>query len=144
MAGPTPMALGGFAFQALGFSFDGQARKVDTSWAEINVTARLDVLQWVGPKSDAFTITGAIFDESFGGQDSLDGIRAAAMAGTPMMLVTRAGRVMGLHVIMGIDEDRTFIKASGQARKNAYSISLRRYSGGGLAGGLAGLTSLFR
>jgi len=137
--GPSPMALGGFVFRALGFSFYGQGRSLDTPWAELDVVGRMDALQWTGPKADAFSIKGAIFDEAFGGQASLDGIRGAATAGVPLMLVTRAGRVHGMHVCFGVDEDRTTINALGQARMNAYEIKLRRYTGGGILGGLLSL-----
>ena len=136
------MALGGFVFRALGFSFDTQGRGLETPWAEIEVAGRFDALQWTGPKSESFSIKGVIFDPEFGGQESLDGLRGAAASGTPLMLVTRAGRVMGRHVVMSISEDRTYIRASGQAHLNRYSIELRRYHGmagiGGLVSGALG------
>ena len=136
--GPSPMALGSFVFRALGFSFDGQGRELSSAWAEIDVCGDLDALQWMGAQSDSFSIHGAVFDEAFGGQASLDGIRSAALAGKPLMLVTRAGRVHGLHVVFGVSEDRSVINAAGQARINAYQIELRRYSGGGGIGGILG------
>lgn len=140
--GPSPMILGSYAFRGLGFSFKGQGRELETPWAELEVASRMDALQWTGPKSDAFSIRGAIFDEAFGGQASLDGIRAAAIAGRPLMLVTRAGRVHGLHVVFGVSEDREYINAGGQARMNSYEIKLRKYaSTGGIIGAILG--SLF-
>lgn len=137
--GPSPMALGSFAFRGLGFAFVGQGRDLATPWAELDVVARFDALQWTGPKSDSFSIRGVIFDEAFGGQASLDGIRAAAIAGVPLMLVTRAGRVHGLHVVFGVREDRDRINATGQARINSYEIALRKYSGAGIGGIVGGL-----
>ena len=142
--GPTPMALGGFAFRALGFSFEAQGRDLATPWAEIEVCYRLDALQWTGPKSDSFSIKGCIFEEAFGGQSSLDGIRSAALAGIPLMLVTFAGRVHGRHAIFGVSEERSNINASGMARKSSYSIELKRLSGAGtIAGAISGLGRLF-
>lgn len=126
MAGPSPMALGQFAFQALGFAFKDQNRGLETPWAEIDIVQDFDALQWTGPKSESFSIKGVLFEPEFGGQASLDGIRNAAMAGRPLMLVTRSGQVRGNHVVFGVDEDRSFIMASGMARLNSYSISLRR------------------
>lgn len=136
--GPSPMALGSFVFRAIGFSFQGQGRDLQTAWAEINVVGTLDALQWMGGQSDSFSIRGAVFDEAFGGQASLDGIRAAALAGRPLMLVTRAGNVHGMHVVFGVSEDRDSIAATGQARINSYQIDLRRYPGSGGIGGLLG------
>lgn len=125
--GPSPMALGSFAFFALGFSFETQARGLETPWAEINVTMRPDAQQWLGEKGESFSIRGVIFDPEFGGQDSLDGLRAAAKRGEALMLVTRAGKVHGRHTINGVSEDRDYIHASGVARKNAYTIELKKY-----------------
>lgn len=134
------MALGGFVFRALGFSFEGQGRGLETPWAEIEVAGRDDALQWTGPKGETFSIKGVIFDPEFGGQETLDGLRSAARAGQPLMLVTRAGRVMGRHVVISVSEDRSYIHASGQAGLNRYTIDLKRYRGaaGGLGGGFAG------
>jgi len=137
------MALGGFVFQALGFSFESQGRGLETPWAELKTAARFDALQWTGPKSESFSIKGVIFAPEFGGQETLDGLRAAASAGRPLMLVTRAGRVMGMHVVFGISEDRTYIDGSGQARLNRYSIELRRYHSSGIGGIAGAIGSLF-
>jgi len=134
MAGPTPMTLGPFAFQALGFSFAGQSRDIDTSWATVPVAGRLDALHWTGPKSEAFGIEGVLFAEAFGGQASLDGITEAALQGRPLMLVTRAGQVHGLHAIQGVRENRKNIRSDGLARVNSYSIDLKRYTGSASSG----------
>jgi phage protein U len=141
MAGPMPMALGPYAFEALGFSFEEQARRVDTSWATVDVAYRLDALHWTGPKSDQFTIRGCLFPEAFGGQASLDGLIAASYAGRPLMLVTRSGNIGGLHVIQSIEQTRSHIRGDGLARKVTYSITLRRY--GGVIGASGLLQGLF-
>jgi len=127
--GPSPMALGSYAFFSLGFSFETQGRGLDTPWAEIDVTMRPDALQWMGEKGETFDIRGVIFDPEFGGQNSLDGLRSAAKSGERLMLVTRAGKVHGRHIILNISEDRDYIHASGVARKNAYTIQLKKYQG---------------
>lgn len=142
MPGPTPMALGGFVFRSLGFSFVTQGRQTETPWSEIETVARLDALQWTGPKSESFSIRGVIFDEAFGGQATLNGLRQAQLLGRPLMLVTYAGSVMGMHVVMSISEDRDRINATGQARINQYEIALRKYQGSGIAG-LSSLVSIF-
>lgn len=144
--GPVPMALGPFAFEGLGFGFTGEKRTLDTAWAKIEVAQDFDRLQFTGPRTDEVTISGVIFDESFGGQASLDGLREAATAGSPLMLVQGGadlGRVFGLVVIQSIDEDRSFHDAAGRPRRNAYSIKVLRYpgkmSGAGIVGALLSL-----
>lgn len=141
--GPSPMALGRFAFRALGPSFESQSRGLETPWAELEVCYRQDALQWTGPKSDSFTIEGVIFEEAFGGQDTIDGLREAAESGTPLMLVTHDGRVFGRHVILSINENRGAIRGDGLARRNEYQIELKRLTASGFAGVVGGLRGLF-
>jgi len=132
MSGPTPMMLGAFAFEGMGFGFDGLQRRVQTPWADIAVAQTLNQQQWTGPTSEEVTINGVLFPEEFGGQGSLDGIIAAANAGAPLMLVSgseAAGVIHGMFTVQSISEDRSFITGYGSARKNAYSIVLKRYSG---------------
>jgi phage protein U len=124
--GPTPMALGGFTFRALGFSFGTQEIELSTPWAEIDVCYRLAALQWTGPKSDSFAIKGVIFEEAFGGLSSLDGIRDAASNGEPLMLVTFSGKVHGRHAVQQVSQERDYIRYDGLARRVSYSIQLRR------------------
>ncbi|WP_409560182.1 phage tail protein [Hyphomicrobium sp. MC8b] len=124
--GPTPMALGGFAFRALGFSFNTQEIDLDTPWAEIEVCYRLTALQWTGPRDDRFAIKGIVFEEEFGGLSSLEGIRASAKSGTPLMLVTFSGKVHGRHAIQRVSQERDAIRYDGLARRTSYSIELRR------------------
>ncbi len=132
MTGPVVMMLGGYAFEAHGFGFDGLRRQLDTSWAEIEVAQALNALQWTGPKSDQVTISGVLFPVEFGGQASLSGLTAAALAGEKLMFVSgtgAAGQIHGYFTIQSISEDRGFIDRNGSPRRNAYSIDLKRYGG---------------
>lgn len=129
MSGYTSMMLGGFAFEALGFGYQGIKRTVNTPWAEVAVAETLNPQQWTGPTSDEVTIQGVLFPQEFGGQSQLDGIIAAALAGTPMTLVTgdaAEGVIHGMFTVQGVDEDRSLHNSRGAAARNAYSIKLKR------------------
>lgn len=127
MAGPTPLSLGRYQFQSLGFHMSDLSRDLQTPWSEIEVAMRFDALHWTGPKSDAVTISGVLFPEEFGGLETLNGIASAARSGKPLTLVTGAGDVGGRFVVTGVTEDWGFIDASGRPRRDAYKITLRRY-----------------
>lgn len=142
MAGPTPIALGQFQFQALGFHLTDLTRDLQTPWAEIDVAMRFDALHWTGPKSDSVTIKGVLFPEEFGGLNSLHGIAASARAGKPLTLATGAGDIGGKFVVIGISEDWTVIDGRGRPRRDAYQIQLRKLQNSS-AGGLGGALSLF-
>lgn len=129
MSGNTSMMLGGFAFEALGFGYQGVKRSLNTSWAEIPVGQTLNPQQWTGPTSDEITIAGVLFTEEFGGQSQLDGIAAQASAGVPMMLVTgdvAEGVIHGIFTVQGIEEDKSLHNSRGAAARNAYAIKLKR------------------
>ncbi|AXS39280.1 phage tail protein [Breoghania sp. L-A4] len=134
---------GAFAFQALGFSYTDVARRLSTPWAKVAVAQRLDAQQWTGPGEDEVSIKGVLFPEEFGGGASLDGLRAAALVGVPLMLVSLGGRVFGYHTIQGIDEDRGFHDAFGAPRRNAYVIKLLRYTGSPSPSAFNSFVSLF-
>ncbi|NTF99074.1 phage tail protein [Agrobacterium rhizogenes] len=129
MTGVTSMMLGGYAFEALGFGYQGIKRKVNTPWVEISVGQTLNPQQWTGPTSDEVTIQGVLFPEEFGGQSQLDGIIAASLAGTEMMLVSgdaMEGVIRGMFTVQSVEEDQSYHDARGAPRRNAYVISLKR------------------
>lgn len=130
MPGPVVAALGAFAFEAHGFGLTDMTRSTKTGWAAVQVAGGMDRLQWTGGDSDTLTIKGVLFPQEFGGLGSLTGIRVAAESGIPLMFVNYAGQIFGLHVIEGIEEDRSLLDADGLPLRNAYSISLRRFEGG--------------
>lgn len=130
MSGPVAMALGPFAFEAIGFGYTDTGRNVNTGWVDVAVAQTLNQQQWTGPTSEEFTIKGVLFSLEFGGQDSLDGLIAAANGGQVLMLVSgdaSEGLVHGQFTIQSVSEDRNFHDHRGRARRNAYSIKLRRY-----------------
>ncbi len=154
MTGVTSMMLGGYAFEALGFGYQNIKRKVNTPWVEISVGQDLNPQQWTGPTSDEVTIQGVLFPEEFGGQSQLDGIIAAQLAGTEMMLVSgdaMEGVIRGMFTVQSVEEDQTYHDAKGMPRRNAYVISLKRIpsdaaaSAGGIVDRASSLLSeLFR
>jgi phage protein U len=125
------MALGPFQFRALGFGFTERDDDVETPWAEIELANRIDQQHWVGPKSQGETIKGVLFPEEYGGVETLRGLKRAAWAGTPLMLVTFAGDVHGLFVVHAVKSENSLGKADGSARRVSYTITIKRIDQGG-------------
>lgn len=139
------MALGSYAFEALGFGYQDISRKINTPWVDVAVAQTLNQQQWTGPTSEDITIKGVLFNVEFGGQDSLDGLSAAALSGTPMLYISGSaseGLIHGIFTIQGIDEDRGFHDRFGRAWRNAYSITLKKYGQATAGGGLGLLSGL--
>jgi phage protein U len=145
VAEKVSMMLGPFGSEAIGFGYDGVGRRLQTPWADIAVAQAFNQQQWTGPTSEEVTIKGVLFPEEFGGQSQLDGVIAAAGGGMALMLVSGdavEGIIHGMFTVQSVDEDRSFHTAHGGPRRNAYAITLKRYSGGGSA--LAPVLNLFR
>lgn len=130
MSGPVAMALGAYAFEALGFGYQDINRSVNTRWADVAVAQTLNQQQWTGPTSEEITIRGVLFNEEFGGQDSLNGLIAAALSGTPLLYVSgdaSQGLIHGMFTIQSTEEAGTFYDRFGRPWRNSYSISLKKY-----------------
>ncbi|WP_178352710.1 phage tail protein [Loktanella atrilutea] len=126
------MALGLFQFEALGFGFNDRSKSQKTSWAKIPVAGGMDRMQWTGGDSQTETIGGVVFSH-FGGQLSLEGIKAAAANGLQLPLVDATGNlfnVFGMYVVEDISEQQNVFDGQGAPLRNAYSISLTKYQGG--------------
>jgi uncharacterized protein len=128
-----PMALGPFMFHSLRFGFHGLGRDLSTRWADIQTVGGLNRLQWTGGDDDTVHVEGVIFPEEFGGLATLEGVRAAALAGSPLPLISLGGQVFGMHVIEMVSEDRSFIDRLGRPRKDVFRIGLKRYTGTGFS-----------
>lgn len=130
MSGPVTMALGPFLFRAHGFGYTDVSRKLNTTWAEIETTGRMNALQWTGPRSEEITINGVLFPAEWGGESTLGGVRLAAKNGLPLMLANRSGQIFGMQAIQGVDDDKAFMNNLGQAGRISYSIKVRQIGSG--------------
>ena len=133
MAGPVIATLGPFSFEAHGFGLTGVDRSLKTGWAAVKVAGGMDKLQWLGGDNETVNIPGVLFPMEFGGEQSLAGIRQAAIAGQPLPFVQLAGGmnglVHGMFAIEGVDDKQTFIAPNGVPMKNTYTISMKRFEG---------------
>lgn len=121
----VPLTLGPYPFNALSFGFTGLSRNLSTRWASVQVAGGMDRLQWTGGDGDSVSIEGVIFPEEFGGMETLEGLRAAAMVGLALPLISLAGAVYGMHVIEGVEDDQSYHDVNGLPRKDIYRLRLR-------------------
>lgn len=147
MAGPSTLALGGFAFEAYGFSYEERSRRLDARWASIPLAGAVDARQWTGGTGRTETIRGVLFPAEFGGLAALDGIAALASAGQPVPFVSigDGNNVFGMVIIEEVEEDIGFVLADGTPMKNGYRIELAHFPGRDFtpASVLTGLVGLF-
>lgn len=142
MAGPIIASLGGFGFEAHGFSLDSISRNLKTSWAKVKTPGGFDQLQFLGGEGETVKIAGVLFPHIYGGMESLEGIRASAKAGNPLHLIQHASKLrvgipLGLFAIEGVSDKQDFIGPDGVAMRDTYSLDLTLYSSTSVTSGFS-------
>ncbi|MDM5178528.1 phage tail protein [Massilia sp. DJPM01] len=138
------MKLGPYSFGLQTAAYQEFQRSTAYTWAAQARFGKLNTLQPTGPGEDAFTLTGLIFPEHFGGTGQLDAMRALAELQKPQALIDGRGNMLGQWVIESIDETGSIFAARGVARKQDFSIKLKRApedSGLGLIASALGATT---
>ncbi|MGR3435284.1 MAG: phage tail protein [Shimia sp.] len=121
------MALGRFRF---GINSDAHQRLTRTSpyrWPAQERIGREPALQFVGPGVETMTLAGTIHPHFRGGLRQVDGMRAQAGRGVPMMMVDGHGFVWRRWVIVNVSETRTVLMADGAPRQIDFTLELQRY-----------------
>lgn len=131
------MTLGGFQFGISTAAYQELTRTTEYRWPSQDRFLQDPALQFVGPGADTITLQGVVFPEWNGGTGQLDALRALAAGGTPLTLIGGTGTVMGDWVVERVEEKGTVFAAQGVARKQEFTLGLRKFAGGGGAGGLA-------
>lgn len=129
------MTLGGFQFGISTAAYQELRRKTEYRWPAQERFMQGEALQYVGPGADTITLPGVIYPGFRGGTGQLDAMRALAAQGTPHMLITGAGSVLGEWVVERIEEGQSVFAAAGAPRKQEFTMSLRKYAGPASVGG---------
>lgn len=120
------MQLGSFQFGINTAAYQDLQRRSEYRWAAQERFGRLDALQFTGPAGETITLAGVIYTEYRGGNGQLDAMRALAGRGRPQLLIDGYGRLMGRWVIESVDEGQSTFAAFGRARKQEFTMQLRR------------------
>jgi phage protein U len=134
------MSLGPYQFGMDTAAYQEFERSTSYTWAAQALYGKDDDLQATGPGEDTITLKGVVFPEFMGGIGQLDAMRALGAQQEPQTLIDGLGRVMGEWVIQSIDESGSLFAQRGIARKQDFTMKLRRApaqqqdSGGGILG----------
>lgn len=132
------MALGSFRFAVNGALLGRFERVLHARHADVDLVARAPASQFLGPGREAVRLACVIYPHYLGGGGlaQLEGLRAAADAGEPLMLVAGTGRVLGRHTIREIADLREHFHPNGSPLKVEAAIELARYAPVGGLGGI--------
>jgi phage protein U len=140
------MSLGQFQFGISTAAYQELERATEYRWPNQERFLQSEALQFVGPGGDTINLPGVIYPEFRGGTGQLDAMRALAAQGQPQTMIDGNGNIMGRWVIERVQEKGSVFAAAGVARKQEFTISLRKFgelgAGGGALGVLLGGVSL--
>jgi phage protein U len=140
------MALGPFRFATDALLLAGCERRLPARHADIELVGRAPGSQFLGPGVEIICLPAVLYPHYLGGAGlgQLEGLRAMAEAGAPLMLVSGAGRVLGRYTIREVADMREHFLPNGLAAKVEIRIELARYAPvGGIGVGAVGVGLLF-
>ncbi|MEV8467305.1 phage tail protein [Fluviibacterium sp. DFM31] len=123
------MGLGAFRFGVNQSSYQALRRVADYRWAHLDRAGRAPAAQFLGPGVQTITLDGVIYPHFKGGLRQVEGMRLAARAGQPMVLVDGLGWVLDQWVITRVDERKGVFLRDGAPRRIAFSVTLQSYGG---------------
>jgi hypothetical protein len=131
MAKQSPQfVLGGFVLEANAYAIDKFGRKTPYRWESQNRLVNEPALQFTGPGTETISLTGVAHLSFKGKMYQLDALREIAAEGKPKRLITGGGQNLGKFVITSISDSYSELMDDHRAKKNAYSIELKKYGGG--------------
>lgn len=122
------MVLGNYAFGLDTAAFQEMNRNAEWRWPAQDVFKARPVLQFTGPGEESITLPGIIYPEYWGGTGQLNALRQLAAQGRPLTLIDGRGNVLGDWVITGVQERQSVFARAGVARRQEFTVTLKRYA----------------
>lgn len=121
------MQLGSFQFSVATAAYQELSRSTQWRWPEQETFGVLPTSQFTGPGKETLSIKGVIFPEFLGGFGQVDQLRRLGDEGSPQMLVSGEGSIMGRWCIEQVDEGQTIFDTAGRPRRQEFSMQLKRF-----------------
>ncbi len=120
------MTLGPFVFMRRSLPYQSLRRSTDWRHPTLSRVGARAATQYLGDGQDMIDLSGTLMPAITGGQLTLDALRAMAGAGFSWPLIEGTGRILGLFVILGIDEESSLTFANGAPQRIDFSLKLGR------------------
>lgn len=121
------MQLGGFQFGLSTAAYQELSWSTEYRWPEQDRIGQESALQFTGPGPETITLTGIIYAEFRAGRFQIEGMKAVAARGEPLMMTDGLGAVMGRWVIKKIDEKKSIFASGGVGRRQDFTMELRKF-----------------
>ena len=121
------MALGTYRFSIDTAAYDTFKRSQTYRWQSQARVLRRPAQQFLGVGDETIELQGVIYPHLRGGLAQLDGMRAEAAKGEPLLLVDGLGFVWGQWVMTTLEEGQSYLLANGQPLKQTFQLQIMRY-----------------
>lgn len=128
------MQLGSFQFGLETAAYQEFSRSTAYTWAAQSRFGMDDALQSTGNGADTISLQGVIYPEFRGGTAQLSDMRDLAGQAVPQTLIDGRGNLLGEWVIESVDETGAVFAQGGVARKQEFTLKLRRFQDSGVTG----------
>jgi phage protein U len=133
----TMMSLGGFKFGVSTAAYQELKRTTEYLWPSQQRFGAAPALQATGMGDDAISLSGVVYPEWNGGTGQLDALRGLAGDRQPLTMIDGRGNVLGRWVIERVEEGQGVFAQAGVARKQEFTLGLKKYDDIKPAGELA-------
>jgi uncharacterized protein len=103
-------------------------RQADYRWEEQDRLFREPAAQFLGPGSQAISLSGVLFPGFSGRQSTMEQLRQQAAQGAPEMLTDGLGRIYGKWGIRRVREQQNTFAPGGGARQISFDVELVKYA----------------
>jgi len=130
------MGLGPFRFSMNTVPFNELSRNLDVRAESQMVIMSRPSIHYLGPGDEEITIDGTLYPHFISGKGlmQIEGMYAAAAAGTPLMMASGGGRIFGRWVIRNISSVDKHLLRDGTPMRLDFSMTVVR--AGAAFGGL--------
>ena len=118
------MDLGLFVFELSTVSYQDLQRTTAWRHPSNNRVGNTPAYQFTGKDEETINLSGGIYPEITGYQNSLDMLRNMGDTGKQYILIEGTGKIYGLVVIKEVQETRSNFFHNGGTRKITFSVSL--------------------
>ncbi len=121
------MTLGSFNFTLSTAVYQELRRTTEYTWASQSRFGNKEAVQYTGRGTETIVLPGVIYPEWRGGTGQVQDLRNLAAEAQPLLLLDGTGNVYGNWVIEKVEENQSVFAGGGVARKQEFTISLKRY-----------------
>lgn len=131
------MTLGGFKFGISTAAYQELKRTTEYLWPSQQRFGSAPAVQSTGLGDDAISLAGVVYPEWNGGTGQLDDLRSLAGDRQPLTMIDGRGNVLGRWVVEKVEEGQGVFAQAGVARKQEFTLALKKYDDIKPAGELA-------